>query len=448
MARPLRPLPLLLLAFSCSPLPVDPGNPGGGAASAGGSASAGGGNALAGGAGGASGGTAGGTATAGGGASTAGGSGGGGASASAWQWQAVAGSQCGSGSTAGFAVNPGTSTDLFLFLQGGGACWNQGTCRPSLLRFGPICYYGANVCLYDGAGGTQPTASHVAERDPFPTDGGGALPGELAQMNAVKALDRAAPDNPFRAATFVYVPYCTGDLHSGNAQRSYAYQDVAFGPTGTFTMHFAGAANMDLYLARLKARYPNVTRIWLTGLSAGAFGATFNFDRVARAFPGAEVHLLADSGPFIDFPRYPAWRDEWSMQFPTGCTTCSDGGFPAVVEHLSTAYPNRRVALLSNDQDAVIRYFMFGGDGPDQALNPPLGGFTTGLAALESRYDAHPNARYFVVPGAGHVLWGEYGTRQADGGYTAPRQSRDGGTDLKRFIDGWATGSADFSSTR
>jgi hypothetical protein len=45
-------------------------------------------------------------------------------------------------------------------------------------------------------------------------------------------------------------------------------------------------------------------------------------------------------------------------------------------------------------------------------------------------------------------LWGDYGTRLADGGYTAPRPSRDGGSDLKRFIDGWALGDAGFSSTR
>jgi hypothetical protein len=418
----LKRLVTVLLIAACSPPPVAGGEGGG-----------------------ASGGTAG---------STAGGSGGGSAGGSTqtydagWQWLPVAGSVCGSGSTAGIAVRAGSPTTLFIFMQGGGACWNTGTCVPSLLQFGPICYYGQNVCLFDGPGGTQPTSSHVTAPDPFPADGGGALPNELAQVDAIRAVDRGAPSNPFRDATFVYVPYCTGDLHSGAAQRVYNYQNVAFGPTYQFTMHFAGATNMDAYLARLKTMYPDVTRIWLTGISAGGFGATFNFDRVARAFPNAEVHLLDDSGPFIEFPRYAEWRDAWNMQLPTGCTGCFDGGLPAIAEHLATVYANRRIGLLTYDQDQIIRYYMFGGAGPDQFLTPPLGGFTTGLAALEGRYDSHANKKYFVVGGTGHVLWNDYGTRLPDGGYTAPHPSRDGGTDLRRFIDGWANGTADFQSTR
>jgi hypothetical protein len=87
-----------------------------------------------------------------------------------WTWVPVEGSQCASGSTAGFAINPGTSTDLFLFLQGGGACWNTGTCVPSLVQEGPVCGYSGGICLYSGSGGTQPLASHVTEHDPFPRD--------------------------------------------------------------------------------------------------------------------------------------------------------------------------------------------------------------------------------------------------------------------------------------
>jgi hypothetical protein len=136
------------------------------------------------------------------------------------------------------------------------------------------------------------------------------------------------------------------------------------------------------------------------------------------------------------------------MQFPVGCSDCFDGGFPAVITHLGTTYPSRRIALLSYDQDQVIRYYLFGGQGPDMIATPPLGSFTAGLSALEATYDAHANMKYFVVPGTTHVLWNDYGTRLADGGYSAPRPSRDGGTDLKRFIDGWATGGSDFQSAR
>jgi hypothetical protein len=298
-------------------------------------------------------------------------------------------------------------------------------------------------------GADQPLASHVADPDPYPLDGGGALPGDLAVLDSVKALDRSATDNPFRDATFVYVPYCTGDLHSGSTTQMYPYKlDLIPGTVHQFTMHFAGATNMDLFLAQLKQLYPSAQTVWLTGSSAGGYGATLNFDRVSRAFSAAQVHLLADSSPFIETAHFAAWQATWAMQFPTGCTQCADGGFPAVIDQLFTTYPNQRIGLLSYDQDQVIRYFFFGGSGPTEVANPPLAPFVTELAALETDYDAHAHAKYFVVPGTSHVLWGDYGTRLADGGWSAPRPSRDGGTDIKAFIDGWATGSAAFESSR
>ncbi len=367
--------------------------------------------------------------------------------AGAWAWLPVAGSRCGAGATAGFAQNVGATDELFIFLQGGGACWNRGTCVPSLLEYGPLCDYGPNLCLADAQGGTQPTAAFVTHPDPYPADGGGALPADLRTLSSVKALDRLAADNPFRRATFVYVPYCTGDLHSGRTQRSYTYKYGAFDPDSTFTMNFWGAANMDAYLARLVALYPNVRRVWLTGASGGAFGATLNLDRVQRAFPAAEVHLLADSGPFVNPVHFAQWRDTWAMEFPQGCTTC-DAGFPAVLEHLATTYPTRRIALLSYDRDRVIAWFFFAPQGAVNFLNPPLDTFQSNLVALEGRYDGRPNTKYFVVPGEQHVLWGTYGTRLADGGYSAPLRSRDGGTDIKAFIDGWAVGAAGWNSSR
>lgn len=450
----MKKLALVVAVFmACSPPPVGPSDAGAGGGAAGGAAGSSGGGVAGGSAGGSGGGAAGGSgggAAGGSGGGSAGGSGGGSMSGrdAGWAWLPVPGSVCGAGATAGFALNAGASDELFIFLQGGGACWNQGTCAPSLLSYGPICYYNPNVCLADVPGGLQPTSTHVRTRDPFPADGGGALPSELATITRVKALDRDAPDNPFRAASFVFVPYCTGDLHSGAADRTYQVKYGAFDQPSNAVMHYRGATNMDAYLARLVAMFPDVRKVWLTGASAGGYGATFNFDRVARAFPAAEVHLLADSAPFIETPHFAEWRDAWSMQFPIGCAACADGGLPAVPEHLSAAYPNRRLALLSYDQDRVIAYYFLGGVGPDPALNPPVGAFNAALLSLEARYDARPNTKYFVVPGDGHVLWGDYGLRLADGGYSAPRKSRDGGTDLKAFVDAWVDGGDGWRSTR
>ncbi len=369
------------------------------------------------------------------------------AQAGRWTWIPVEGSSCGSGSTAGIGVNLAQDSDeLFLYLEGGGACWNQGTCVPSLLQYGPLCDYGT-FCLADSAGGTKPTSSYVIDSDPYPRDGGGAFPAAVAMLNGVRALDRADPANPFRNASFAFVPYCTGDLHSGNTTRNYSYKYNLLDAPRSFTMHFAGASNMELYLQRLRATRPNLKRIWLTGSSAGGYGATLNFERVKRYFPNAEVHLLADCSPFVPSVHWEQWRTAWSMELPQSCADC-DAGMPQVMDYLMTQHPSSRMALMAYDQDRVISWFFFAGNGFANFLNPPLGAYTAALGTLEDSYDTHANARYFNVPGQEHVLWDDYGSRRPDGGFTDSPRNRDGGANLKSFIDGWAEGGAGWSSSR
>lgn len=289
---------------------------------------------------------------------------------------------------------------------------------------------------------------YVTHPDPFPADGGGFFPAELNMVTQVRAFDRGDPQNPFRDATFVFVPYCTGDLHTGDAVHTYPYQHDAFGQPQQYTFHFAGAPNMEAYLSRLKATRPGAQRIWLTGSSAGGYGATFHFERVQQKFPGSEVALLADSAPLVHTPlHWEEWRETWQMQFPQGCASC-DAGFPEVIDHLITSYPDRRIGLLAFDRDAVLSYFFYGGVGPNAALDPPTGTYLSFLDQMLPSYDGQANAAYFVLPGTDHVMWGGYGTRLADGGYTAPRKSADGGTDLKTWIDAWATGDGGFVSVR
>jgi hypothetical protein len=367
--------------------------------------------------------------------------------AAQWVWVPVEGSQCASGATAGLGLNRAEEGDeLFIYLQGGGACWNQGSCVPSLLQYGPLCDYGT-VCFVDAAGGQRPTSVYVTHPDPFPSDGGGAFPSELATVAGSAVFNRADPANPFRRASYVFIPYCTGDLHGGAADRTYSYKYGLFDPVRQYTVHFAGAANMDRYLARLAATFPGARRIWLTGSSAGGYGATLNFERVQRAFPDAEVHLLADSSPFVPTPHWETWRDTWSLQLPSGCADC-DGGFPQVMEHLAASYPSRRMGLLSYDRDRVIAWFLYAPPGLQNYVDPPLGTFNQRLIELEGRYVAHPNVHYFVVPGEEHVLLGGYGVMLADGGETAPKPSRDGGTTLKEFMNAWAEGDGGWSSHR
>lgn len=362
----------------------------------------------------------------------------GGPPADRWTWLAVPGSQCASGSTAGLGYSEGDARTLVVFLQGGGACWNNGTCRPSVYRWGPVCNYGQdNVCLYDDSGGTKPLAAHVAESDPYPVDGGGAFPGELDTVRQVLLFTRR-DDNPLRDATFVYVPYCTGDLHAGDATRTYFTKADLFSQPVARQHHFAGARNMDLYLAQLRQRHPQVDTVFLVGVSAGGYGATLNFERVRQAFPEATVHLLADCAPLLDTPHWAAWRDEWNLQLPATCSTC-DAGLPQTLDFMLDRSATSRVGLLAYTGDQVITRFFYSGDDTGSWLTPPTGQYSAQLSALLPHYDAHPEAGVFVLDGTSHVMIQGYGVVLPDGGVGASVRGGDGGT-LRAWLDGWISG--------
>src|SRR5512133_1207150 len=100
-----------------------------------------------------------------------------------WTWVDLPGTECSDGSQTGIAVSPGDR-------DGGGACWDAITC------------FTAGTAKPGPYGRTQ----WESQRDR-------ALPGSL--------LDRALPGNPFSNDTLVFVPYCTGDVHAGDAVQSY-----------------------------------------------------------------------------------------------------------------------------------------------------------------------------------------------------------------------------------
>lgn len=370
-----------------------------------------------------------------------------------WSWMAVEGTRCARGARSGMAFQRGgDGSDLFVYVQGGGACWNEGTCAPSFKTNGPICYYNPNnaFCLVNEPGGTLPTSSYVDEADPFPATGGANLAHELSVLKPSAMLDRERADNPFREATFVYVPYCTGDLHTGRSERTYRTQRDAASPVVEHTHHFAGATNMERSIEVLQERFPNARRIWLFGVSAGGYGATFHHARFRAAFPEAEVHLLADSSPFIQPRHWNDWVEAWNMDLPADCANCAEG-LPQVMGHvLSQAdADSARVGLLAYQRDATVAWFFLADKGAEPFFNPgpTLDAYQTGLESLLPLYDMSPAGGFFVLPGEQHVMLQGYGYRQADGTYSAPYPAPGGSTDLARWIDAWAEGSH-FTSVR
>jgi hypothetical protein len=295
-----------------------------------------------------------------------------------WKWVPFSDSSCANGTPTGIGINLGTSNRLVIFLEGGGACWNSVTCY------------------------TLQTASYISK--PFDE---AAFWTRVSTMGK-SLLDRAHNDNPFKDDSFVYIPYCTGDVHAADVEAEYE---------GTKTRHF-GRRNFEAFLKRIVPTFEGVERVILSGSSAGGFGAAINFWRAQYAFgSNVRVDLLDDSGP--PFPSskmkyFADWKAAWKLDeaVPPGCTDCKVE-IANVLPYYLNKYTGSRFALLSYTRDNTIAQF-YALSGTD---------FEAGLLELVGSHFGRPNAAAFLLPGTKHTMLGDL-TLAAGGEAASP----DGGT--------------------
>jgi adhesin/invasin len=152
-----------------------------------------------------------------------------------WTWVPIEGSVCSDGSPTGIGieVGPGASPNVLVFLDGGGACWDYFTCWQY----------------------------RTASSGPF---GAAEFATRIAAARAGGVLDRTLPGNPYADDTFVFVPYCTGDVHSGATTMTY--------PPATQAWHHNGRANVSNAFAYLAAALDAPARVVVSGSSAGGSG--------------------------------------------------------------------------------------------------------------------------------------------------------------------------------
>jgi Pectinacetylesterase len=297
-----------------------------------------------------------------------------------WSWIPFAGSKCRDGSTTGIGVNLNpASQKVMIFLEGGGACFNEITCGENPSTFG---------------------APDFAARFPSVSDGGAPESGQ-------GIMDRN-PANPVSDWNFVYVPYCTGDIHAGNNPNG-SIQHLAG------TQAFVGYANIDLYLQRLVPTFANATQVLLTGASGGGFGAAANYAHVQRAFGSVPVDLIDDSGPYMEDPYLPAClqtqiRTLWGVDSTLGADcagACNDPNsfFLDFAKSVVTKNPQRQFGLMeSMDDGTITTFFGFGNDDCMVTLgqeSPTM--FAAGLTDIRTQLAADTNAGTFYFPGTDHT---------------------------------------------
>lgn len=204
------------------------------------------------------------------------------AHAAYYVWETVTlkadtGAACGNGTPYRFFINRTLfSSDYALTLEGGGACWDQDACE------GVGDYSASNP---DGIPGNYMSLPNAAA--------GGLVTPFSARVDPFEQVQT-------QDWNLVYLPYCTGDVHSGSAVRLYDDQR----PGSPRVQHHKGQANIKAAMDWLRKHEGRPRKLLLTGFSAGGVGATTNY-AVARDIlqPRGRSSLLADSGPLMNAPR-------------------------------------------------------------------------------------------------------------------------------------------------
>ncbi|MBL8145982.1 MAG: esterase [Anaerolineae bacterium] len=286
-----------------------------------------------------------------------------------WNRLEPEGAVCANGEPYAFFVRPGDPDKLMIYFQGGGACWNRATCGV----FGP---YKRTV----GDAADEAGASGIA--------------------------DFSDPRNPVADFTTVLVPYCSADVHTGS-------RTVTFDGQPPLTVRFHGYDNATAVLDWTTANYPDARQLFVTGTSAGSYGALFNAPRIFDAYPDAEKWVLGDAGVGVT-PGDWGGFDVWGLadHLPEGAEASAPeaGITTGVTSYTALTYPDARVAHYTSAADSVQMafYALMGGRARE---------WTAGMRAELAPLESLDNVRIYIAPGASHgILPGDaFYTMSADG---------------------------------
>jgi Pectinacetylesterase len=276
--------------------------------------------------------------------------------------------KCSDGSEFQFWVRKANPKKVVLFLQDGGACFSAETCDP--------------------------------DSDLYNTT---AAEGPMGEGGMFDFGDRR---NPFADHSVVYVPYCTADVHIGNATTRYAPD---------LTVHHKGYVNGTAALDHLTATFPGATEVVVIGESAGSVAAPFYGGLVSDRLPDARVTVLAEgSGSYPDLPRISKIIAAWGF----------GDVIPAWAEKTAErwSFPGLFIQSGRHDPDIVFARHDYAYD-DNQALWYPILGIPTGnllarIDANESQIeDAGVNLLSYTSPGDEHIVLsdGPFYTEEVNG---------------------------------
>ncbi len=281
-----------------------------------------------------------------------------------------------------FFVKRGSVNKLVVYYQGGGACWENLTCGI------PVCKDGADP------EGDNPSNATTGFAD----------------------LDN--PDNPFRDWNAVFVTYCTCDVHFGDADQVYS------GPLPDVKISHRGFQNAKVVEKFAREHFLNPETIFVTGSSAGAYGALFHGPLLHEAWPASKFSILGDAGNGVITPSFLQNEFEnWNFlanipdDVPGVVESITSGeGMVAYIDAVADFYTDTKWAHYTASYDG-------GGGGQTGFYNVMLNDNNPVAAvtwwegscqfnevmvdqALETSSRAPENYRYYIGAGSRHTMYG------------------------------------------
>jgi hypothetical protein len=234
-----------------------------------------------------------------------------------WMKVEPPGAVCGNNSQYKIFVNFSAKSDnLVVVLEPGGACWDYDSCT------------GKNGIR--GAANVDGIPDNHTDLAPFISP----------------FLNRFDDTSPTTDWNMVYVPYCTGDVHTGNAVATYA--DTA---GASVEFHHEGHADMQKVVSWIDDNFTHVPKMLVTGCSAGGVGALVNYHYLRKGVHAAEQgYLLDDSGPVFPSsgysgPMHEKIRSAWNIDaigdLPAGFNSTDMG---TINTTLADEFPKDRLA--------------------------------------------------------------------------------------------------------
>ena len=295
-----------------------------------------------------------------------------------WERVELPGTVCGNGSQYKFFVNYSeTSNNVLVMFEAGGACWDYDSCT--------------------GSNGIRGAAN---------PDGIGN--GHMTQWGlAYPFYHRGDEENPLRDWNYVFIPYCTGDVHTGNNVITYTSEDGS----DSVEFHHAGHPNMLKVVEWLNDEFENVPRMMAGGCSAGGAGSLLNYYFLRSRIQGVQCgYLLDDAGPIFPSSGNSAQlhqkiRDSWDADATIDTIEAEVGkakadalrnDFGTINTLLADEFPMDRLAITFFRLDlnySIYSYERFFGFPPYETI---LDLWWEDTQLLMEQYDTRENLAYYI----------------------------------------------------